>query len=331
MFTVSDRLITPDQLKDCLSWLNMANWTYGWPSSKKVEFGHWNVDITNAAITNSTDVSDRLPAPFVPVWASINGKLFNDKAILVRSYSNRHTFGTEGYIHTDTPRPSDYTCIVYMDPEWNADWGGETLFYNKDKTSIISAVIPKFGRVVSFSGVIPHKASALSRVCSRVRTTLMFKVSIEPRAIYPSEKLLSDFLSTIGAAQKPHKKGSLKDHLMRTFHLLKSAGASDDLCIIGGLHSVYGTNKFKNACLSLESDSVELAFGKKVDKLVRLFASINRPAVLETPDGTLSDRDLFLLRCVECANLYDQQELTPKSYPNLHNFTVQLRQNRKES
>ena len=208
-----------------------------------------------------------------------------------------------------------------MNSNWDTNWGGETVFYSKDKSEVLKAVIPSYGRVVAFQGNINHKAAALSRVCPKVRTTLMFKVTIDPKAVYEAEEILAEFLKEIGANKKPHKTGTLADHLIRVFHILKSVGANDILAVAGGLHSVYGTNAYKKACLSKESTKVKELFGPEVDRLVRLFSSIDRPKVLENPDGSLNDLDLFLMRSLECANLYDQNELDPAKYPNLYEFS----------
>jgi hypothetical protein len=96
------------------------------------------------------------------------------------------------------------------------------------------------------------------------------------------------------------------------------------LALAGGLHSVYGTSTFKYNLLADDNRMVASRFGPEVDRIVRLFSAQNRPSSLEIPDGSLDDLDLFLLRCIECANLHDQNELNPKVYPNLHMFAMQF-------
>jgi len=327
MIQIKDNLIPKDILKACSIFLNKSAFTYGWQSNIHIDYGHWNFDITNTTKSNPTDVSSKLTKETKLIWSTLNKEFFKGQGKLTRCYANRHTFGTEGYIHTDTEREQDHTVVIYLDEDWNPNYGGETVFYSKDYTSIIQSVIPTFGRVVVFPGNIPHKASALTRICNKVRTTLMFKVTIDPKAMYTSETLLTSFLSDIGADKKPHEHGSLRDHLLRVYHILKSFGANDILALAGGLHSVYSTSTYKLACLPITSEKVEETFGPEVDRLVKLFCTIDRPQKLETPDGTLSEIDLFLLRCIECANLYDQNELTPEKYPNLFEFSKGIRQN----
>jgi SM-20-related protein len=325
MVTVKDNTLPLDALKKCELWLDRANWNYGWQSNKQMPFGHWNVDITKTTISNTTDIAAKLPVEFKKVWDALNKAFFGGQALLIRCYSNRHTFGTEGYIHTDTKRQEDHTCVVYMNENWEADWGGETMFYSEDKDAVLRAIMPKFGRVAVFPGTVPHKAAPVSRVCPKVRTTLMFKAAIDPKAVYPAEILLDEFLKHVGADKKPHKHGTLREHLLRVFHIIRSVGAGDVLALAGGLHSVYGTNAYTNACIPFSDSQVKEKFGPEVDRLVRLFSQLNRPRVLETPDGSLGDKDLFLMRCIECANLYDQSELTPQQYPNLYEFAVTLK------
>lgn len=325
MIQSKDNLISSELLQKAVIWLDNARWSFGWPSNKNIPFGHWNVDIAKTPKENTTDIKDKLPQEFKNIWAKINQEIFNNQAVLIRCYANRHTFGTEGYIHTDTTREQDHTIVIYLNEEWQANWGGETTFYNQDSTEIIDSILPRYGRIAVFPGTINHCARPVSRICPKARTTLMFKASIDPKSIYPAEIMLNEFLIKIGADKKTHKVGTLKDHLLRVFQILKAVGANDILALAGGLHSVYSTNVYKNQTLSWDDTSVKDTFGSEVDRIVRLFAKADRPECLENPDGSLEDLDLFLLRCIECVNLYDQNELDPTKYPNLYEFTKQFR------
>ena len=109
------------------------------------------------------------------------------------------------------------------------------------------------------------------------------------------------------------------DHLLRTFLLLKSAHLNDTICLAGGLHSVYGTSSYKNGCLDTDSRLVANTFGEDVDYLVKLFSSLDRPKDLIDGNG-LYERDLFFMRCIESANLYDQGEL--HLHPHLQAFVA---------
>jgi SM-20-related protein len=319
---INNDLLTKDELDAANAYLSGCKWNYGWKSNVNVDYGHWNTDITNTVHTNPIDVSDKLPFELTHMWEKIKQVIFGGEAILTRCYANRHTFGTEGYIHTDTDRDEDQTVVVYMNETWDPMWGGETVFYKDNE--ILNAVLPVYGRIVVFPGKVPHKAAPLSRICREVRTTLMFKVTIDPKPMDHDEEKLKKFLLSYQTDKIPHRVGSLFDHLYRCYHILYSMGASKEVCLAGGLHSIFGTNVFKENP-DVSEEEVESLFGSRVFNLVRLFSTINRPHVLENPDQVLSDKNLFDLRCIECANLYDQSELNEMSYPNLYKFAKELR------
>jgi SM-20-related protein len=324
MIQTKENLISHELLQKATIWLDNARWSFGWQSNKDIPYGHWNVDIAKTPKENTTDIKDKIPQEFKDIWKEINKEVFNNQAALIRCYANRHTFGTEGFIHTDTTREQDHTVVIYLNEDWHANWGGETTFYNQDSTEIIDSILPRYGRITIFPGTINHCVRPVSKICSKVRTTLMFKAAIDPKIIYPAEVLLNEFLIKIGADKKPHKVGSLRDHLLRVFQIMRSVGANDILALAGGLHSVYSTNAYKDQTLRWDDTSIRETFGPEVDRIVRLFATADRPKGLETPDGSFDDQDLFLLRCIECANLYDQNELDPTKYPNLYEFTKQF-------
>ena len=60
-------------------------------------------------------------------------------------------------IHTDVGYhgEEEYTCLVYLNPNWKRDYYGETTFFekNSDNTDIVAQVKPKYGRLVIFDGM----------------------------------------------------------------------------------------------------------------------------------------------------------------------------------
>ena len=48
----------------------------------------------------------------------------------------------------------EYTCLVYLNPNWKKEYYGETTFFekNSDDTEIVAQVLPKYGRLVIFDG-----------------------------------------------------------------------------------------------------------------------------------------------------------------------------------
>tara|TARA_B100000287_G_scaffold402367_1_gene423220 strand:- start:1151 stop:1864 length:714 start_codon:yes stop_codon:yes gene_type:complete len=79
------------------------------------------------------------------------------RANLYAAYINVLREGNDPGIHVDAPYfcPDNKTVLVYMNPAWDPQWGGETIFYNDDLDAV-RLVQPRPGRVVIFDGRIPH-------------------------------------------------------------------------------------------------------------------------------------------------------------------------------
>jgi len=308
------------------------SWNYGWRSNASMGYAHWNADIANADKSNGLDISESLQdKEFVlQAWKFINSAYFPDYR-LIRCYANAHTHGVEGYPHTDSKRDQDITIVIYMNKGWKREWGGETIVY--DGSTIVEASVPAFNRAMIFKGNQFHCAKPVSRICPDLRRTIMFKCA--KLDADPVRDRLQIFLEKVGAADKEHKMGSLFNHLLTTYDLLKAAKQPDDICLAGGAHSVYGTNIYKDACLNADEQAELLELiGDKAMALVQLFATTDRPKALEqtggkypgtlplTDGGTveITAEQFYALYAIEAANLYEQNGGIPKSYPNLQKF-----------
>jgi hypothetical protein len=147
-------------------------------------------------------------------------------------------------------------------------------------------------------------------------------------------------LKRVGAFKKIHSRRrgiTLGEHLANTYDDLKRMGADEEVALAGGLHSIYGTNRFKFQTLKSEQRPVvrEL-FGGRVERLAWLFCTIDRPSCLETGDVRewksnspmeVSPEDLRDLRLVEIANLADN-EANLEKYPNLEKFLKEYRESK---
>lgn len=322
-----DDFLPPETAEQLYSYVNKLEWTHGWRSNKSMGYSHWNNDIAKAGPHNGLDVSYKIQGPILDAWKFIQSTYMQDH-ILIRCYANAHTHGVEGYPHADSRRDQDKTVVIYMNKDWRREWGGETVVYNGDQ--IVSASVPKFNRAVIFNGNQWHCARGVTRICPDLRRTIMFKCA--KINADPVRDNLQIFLNTLGADKKQHKAGSLMAHLLNTYDLLKAANQTEKICLAGGLHSVFGTNAFKDACISFsERHRIELPYGKEIADIVNLFCTIDRPHVLEkaitTPTDVLDLTDggvvevtqdqLSALYAIEAANLYDQQVLSRS--PNLNN------------
>jgi hypothetical protein len=255
-----------------------------------------------------------------------------DNHALIRCYVNGYTYGTDGYFHTDSSREDETTVVVYINENWDIDWAGETVFA-KNYNEIAETVMPKFNRAVVFPSNVLHCARGVSRKCTSLRRTMMFKT--RKRRSDTFEKL-SSYLYNAGATKFRHKDGSLHDHLVRTYQILEKRGFDTDVCLAGGLHSIFGTNAFKEKLFQMEQiREVEAEFGQKAVAGAVLFSMIARPGTIDSPVAVYDDRVVVksnigleltigreahnTLMAIECANLIDQ-EVFLDDYSNLNQF-----------
>ena len=210
-------------------------------------------------------------------WNFIKAMHLKDH-VLLRCYANAHTFGIEGYPHTDSKRDQDTTVVMYMNKNWKREWGGETVVY--DGHHIVTAAIPAFNRAVVFKGDQYHCARSVSRTCPELRKTIMFKCAKIDAD--PKRDEMQLFLKKVGASEKKHTNGSLTKHLLETYDLLKAVGQPMSVCLAGATHSLMGTNIYADACLtSNDYDMLMDVIGRDAIELVKLFGKINRPTTIE--------------------------------------------------
>jgi len=314
-----------DLLRSVSEHIDSVPWRYGWASNRSFEFTHWNHSFAKGSAENGLDISANLPEPILRAWNHLKVNYLGDQTLL-RCYTNSHTYGVEGYPHTDSKRDSDYTIVIYMNPEWRREWGGETTVYEDD--TIVHAELPKYNRGLIFPGTKVHQARSVTRVCPAQRITLMFKFA--PRNCDVQRDNIQRALTAVNADKIKHSGRNLMTHLLNVYDILKAAGYDSETCGAGGLHSIFGTNAFKTATLGSEHrDIVVRIIGEPATKLVELFRDIRRPSALETAlktnttsvatnDGkslTLTQNELNSLCAIEAANLSDQKCL--KKYPLL--------------
>ena len=103
-----------------------------------------------------------------------------DKFYPERAYINLGLHSDVHKIHVDDAKPGgSKTLLLYMNRDWDCNWGGETIFYDDQRKNILytSPFIP--GRIVIFDGSIPHSAKPqhLSAVPYRFTLAVKFKAS----------------------------------------------------------------------------------------------------------------------------------------------------------
>jgi len=89
-----------------------------------------------------------------------------------RIHCNNHLYGDLQHAHTDIA--PGVTALYFANPEWQEDWQGETVFYDRAGEPF-HAVAPKPGRLLLFDGGIVHRGGVPSRKCFEPRLSVAFK------------------------------------------------------------------------------------------------------------------------------------------------------------
>ena len=179
----------PAHLRHQLSALMARNiWRYGWKAADtQTRHFFWHSHFAGDSDDQGTSDCEHelhnrpLIAPVLALWHLIRDQLAPGH-VPVRVYANGHTYGGDGHVHSDADQPGHFTSLYYAHPEWEANWGGETLFYNADRSDVVKAAYPRPGRLVHFSGNIFHAARSPSRDCPALRSVIVIKTYCPPGA-----------------------------------------------------------------------------------------------------------------------------------------------------
>jgi hypothetical protein len=133
-------------------------WGYSNPSENKLTF--WFHDlIDNDLYTNK-------------ILNEIKSKIGFDFT-LTRVYANGQTHGLCGEFHYDDKSDNSYTLLIYMNEEWNPNWGGHTIISSKDK---IYSIVPEPNKALLFNGNLLHAGLEPTRYFTGLRVTVAFKL-----------------------------------------------------------------------------------------------------------------------------------------------------------
>jgi hypothetical protein len=107
----------------------------------------------------------------------VEGLFPNEQFTDQRAYVNCSVYGDSYYVHRDCPAHLRHvTALYYANLEWQADWGGETIYYN-DEEDAEFAISPRPGRLVVARGAVLHKGNVPTRSCHEERYTLAYKLN----------------------------------------------------------------------------------------------------------------------------------------------------------
>ncbi|MBR7799760.1 2OG-Fe(II) oxygenase [Undibacterium fentianense] len=167
-------------LSELYTTLPKIGWSFGWNTPSNPHSRYWHYEIGHGGKKNVLDVSDKVRAHPLPIFAKYLDFFLQHLAPagtkILRFYMNAHTYGTDGWPHTDTDRPGEQTCVLYLNHEWKPEWGGETVIFNKDK-EIVASVLPKGNRILSFPADSLHAPRPLSKEFEGLRIVLVVKLA----------------------------------------------------------------------------------------------------------------------------------------------------------
>lgn len=280
---VFDDFLPEDLYEELMNDVRSFRFTYGWTQGSSDPHGHFNVSILRTSPANLADVEDDLKATereytsLYKIWKYIQHNYVGLDKKLIRCYFNGHTHGIDGYGHYDSPRDDEWTAVLYTnhEEEWNPDWGGETVIIEDGE--IVKSVLPKKNRAFIFVGNKFHSPRPLARFYTGMRKIVVFKFRASRDATF--EKV-SSFIKELGTMNVISRAGgNMHDHLISCYNELYRRGNTEDVCIAGGLHALYGSRTAKNAFLDpkKQSGAIREVFGERVEGLVYLCSIIARP------------------------------------------------------
>lgn len=184
---IYDDLVPTALQEDLTAMVRRPIWEYGWRSNvRRDRFCFWHAHFAGKGIDSREDCEAQLKGrddaqAFYALWSLLKEGPLRGHALL-RAYANAHTYGVEGYVHTDNDDMENYfSTVYYAHPVWHPNWAGQTAFFSPDRCNVLRSVYPQPGRVVSFPGSIPHCAHGPSRDCAELRVSLVLKTHVSER------------------------------------------------------------------------------------------------------------------------------------------------------
>lgn len=170
---IVDNLLPGEQIKRLFNWLHGSAFTRSEAARPDTQaFLHWAFNVP-------PEECRRLPL-YYPALNAISQHLPERGAQrLYRSYCNLSTYGDMLFTHTDAkPGEQGLTALWYIAPQWDTEWGGETLLFDASGDPVV-VIGFKPGRLALFDGSILHAGRPPNRICVMPRLTFALKFAPE--------------------------------------------------------------------------------------------------------------------------------------------------------
>lgn len=176
---VHDNIIPEDLYQGLMEASANIQWSFGWNTPANPSHKYWHYEIGIGDKHNTLDISHNVRNHPNPVWAQYMDWLLehvSPQAKVLRYYLNAHTYGTDGWQHTDTDRKGELTGVLYLTDEWKIEWVGETVIFD-EHGDIEKAVLPKRNRLLTFPSDRLHAPRPLSKEFEGLRVVLVVKLA----------------------------------------------------------------------------------------------------------------------------------------------------------
>jgi hypothetical protein len=102
-------------------------------------------------------------------------------------------------------------------------------------------------------------------------------------------KQLTDYLIGLGAKEVTHTEKTYLAHLTGVYRLMEACGCSEELCLAGLFHSIYGTELFQRFGLPLARRlEIRALIGERAERLAYLNCAMDRSSLDQAVDQTES-------------------------------------------
>jgi SM-20-related protein len=167
---VYDGLLKPGEIQGLTAALDAGAFTRSeFARSETKAFRHWALNI-------ALDAASQLPV-YQPTLGAAADFAGHAVYTIFRCYCNYAAYGDMLFTHQDcAPGIGQLTALWFIAPEWNVEWGGETLFFDSSLDAQV-AVSPRPGRLVLFDGSLTHVGRPPNKICQAPRYTLAFKLA----------------------------------------------------------------------------------------------------------------------------------------------------------
>ena len=171
--------VVPKTLYEKLNQIpDILGWKFGCNTSTNRNARYWHHEVGFGSKQNPDCVAEKVRQHPAKKLSDYQDWIFEQSpkgTKILRFYFNAHTFGTDGWPHTDTDRDNEQTVILYLTPKWDPGWGGETVIFNQNG-DVSHAVLPRPNRIISFPSDLVHAPRPLSYAFTGLRVVLVAKL-----------------------------------------------------------------------------------------------------------------------------------------------------------